>query len=40
MRGNVKGSKYGTAARVMAIILSLMMLSSIFVLIAIAIKMG
>lgn len=34
-----KGSRYNTAARVLAIVLALMMLSSIFVLVAIALRM-
>ncbi len=34
------GSRYGTGARILAIILAIMMLSSILLLVAVAIQMG
>ena len=40
MRGDKRRSRYNTGARVLAIILSIMMLSSILALIVIAIRMG
>ena len=41
MRGNQRSrSRYNTGARVLAIILSIMMLSSILALVIIAIRMG
>ena len=40
MRGNPSKSRYSTGARVLAIILSIMMLSSILALIVIVMRMG
>ena len=40
MRGNQSRSRYSTGARVLAIILSIMMLSSILALVILAMRMG